>query len=94
MSESEDEVVSFVASEDDIRLSRLDISCQERSEIESLKTSLVSSLEGESIVETRSAPSSPHHALLSALTFEQTTSAPPSPTRLGSTFVPRTSRKI
>ena len=50
-------------SEDEIRLSRLDISCQERSEIESLKTSLVSSLESELIVETRSAPSSPHRAL-------------------------------
>ena len=53
-------------SDDEIRLSRLDISSQERSELESLKTSLVSSLEGE-FIETRSAPSSPHRDLLSAL---------------------------
>ena len=68
-----------------------DISFQDRSEIESLKTSLISSLDGEFVIETQSVPSSPNRALLSALPFDQTTSAPTSPVRFGSTAVPRTS---
>ena len=84
MSESEEEPVSFKDVEEDI-------SFQDRSEIESLKSSLISSLDGESVIETQSAPSSPRRALLSALPFEQTTSAPTSPVRFGSTVVPRTS---